>query len=215
MTNRYSPSGKRKLQASASINSTARCVARCGCLRAKASGFRVITVAFAPRSKRSSAAVSASSSQYPTNPVPPVMKIDAPRSSGQMPAVWSRMCSRSDTLQFASRHQVEHFDHVIQHLLRDAGIHSHPKHVVHDEVRVVERSHHTMLDLTIRRLSQQVAGKYQPGRDLAILQKPGDLVASERRARTHRDREPEPARIGPRSRFRQNEELLQVAQPFL
>src|ERR1051326_2556944 len=105
--------------------------------------------------------------------------------------------------------------HVGEHLASDSGINAYPEEVVHYEIGILERTHHAVADVLIGRLAQQVSGKQESRSDLVLFEIAGYLIAAERRIRAYGERETEPARVGVRRSFGQNEKFFEIAQAFL
>ena len=61
----------------------------------------------------------------------------------------------------------EHFEHVVDHLVGDAGIHADPERVVHDQIGVRQRADDQAVDVDVGGLTEQIAGEDQTGGDMA------------------------------------------------
>ena len=87
------------------------------------------------------------------------------------------------------------FDHVVNHVRRQARKDANPENIIHDEICILKRTDHSMLYVLVCRLAQQVAGKEKARGDFSALKMSNGLVASKGRTWTDTDRKSEPARL--------------------
>src|ERR1700691_331108 len=119
-------------------------------------------------------------------------------------------CSLPDIESPATHSLVQALDHITQMGFSQSRIYADPEHLLHHEVGVLQIADLPVRDALIRGLANQVPSKQQPRPNAIRLQTPNDLVARHRSAGAHRQRKTEPARLRARSRFRQNENVLQI-----
>src|SRR5688572_23803676 len=211
-----SPGGGTKVRTSPSSNETAGADARCGARWLNDRGSRLSNTTDTPSSRRSFAWTSDSTSHRPKKPVPPVMRSRASRRSRKAPracsSTWSRSRSGSSDMDRAMTEGVDALDHVGEHLVREARMHTDPERTVHHTVAVGEIPDHAVADLLVRGLPHEVATEQQSRRDASRLEESRQRVTCERRVLAHQQRESEPARLGVRRRFGEDQQIFEPAQ---
>src|SRR5216683_1399241 len=65
---------------------------------------------------------------------------------------------------------MKHIDHIIQPRRVEAGVDADPKHLIHNEIRILQIADYAMLDARISWLPQQVAAEEEPRLNAIALQ---------------------------------------------
>src|SRR5580704_5567712 len=134
------------------------------------------------------------------------MKRRLSRRWSQTCGVCSRTCSRSAVdkggMRARSTKAVDGIEHVVDHLWRQGGIDADPEQPLHHEISIHQRADHTMGDLRIGGLPEEVSREQKPGPNLARFEVTDKFVARKGSFPPHRDRESKPTRLRIRSRLR-------------
>ncbi len=110
---------------------------------------------------------------------------------------------------------MENRDHIVEHGGSETGIDADPKDAIHDEIGVGQGPDSAMRNGRVGRLPKQIACEQQPRRDFVRFEVGDQAVTRERRFGSDGERESKPARLRMRGRFREDKELLQIAQAFV